>query len=150
MPRFSGYGYKVVGSANGVVTVAPNGFGQVYDNKTVGSSANTIDWSNVPGSSSSEGSFAPPLAYQIAPLIGTARAVAQRSGMLKPLPITGGLLPNVATGGSTTPGGAPPIIYECPDGMRVTDPSLCGGSGMKKYLLPAAIVVGAIVLFKLF
>jgi len=137
MPRFTGYGYKVVGMANGVVSVAPRGFGE--------------DWSTVPGSSSSEGSFGPvatPLVAQINPSSIEAIKSAIKFGP-KPLqPLVANLnLPGSAGPESTTP---PPVLYECPDGARVMDPSLCSDTeGMKKYLLPAAILVGAIVLSKL-
>ena len=40
-----------------------------------------------------------------------------------------------------------PTLYLCSDGMPVTDMSLCR-SGLRRYLLPAALVVGAFLLFK--
>jgi hypothetical protein len=40
-----------------------------------------------------------------------------------------------------------PSLHMCPDGMPVTDPSLCKKS-WKEYIVPAALVLGLILILK--
>lgn len=152
MRRFYGYGQKVVGSANGVVSVRPRGFGEPEE---VLPSLPALGPGTVSAEFGPGGPTAPvSLARKILPWVpGMTMTAAQVS----PVPFKiGGQMDTVpvSIGLTLPPGSAPPPgqqMYQCPDGMLTTDPTLCEdkASGMKKYLLPAVIAVGALVLIKM-
>jgi len=147
MRRFYGYGQKVVGAANGVVTVRSMG----------AITADSITDIQMPPGPGTQESFGPTsLASKILPWVPGMTMVATQGvpkfkiGAQMSLP-PGGI---PGPGGSAPPPGVTPPgqqnMYQCPDGMIVTDPTLCEDkSSMKKYLLPAAIVVGALIVIKM-
>jgi hypothetical protein len=148
--RFFGYGQKVVGSANGVVTVRPSGFGEPVE--VFGPGAGASEFGT--GSQTQQIPFKQFTPAQLA-LAANLSMVAPATRAI-PVPFTVGaqMDPNLLNiGGGGTPGGTPGTeqqMYQCPDQMLVTDPKLCvDQSSMKKYLVPAAIVVGAFILYKM-
>ena len=155
--RFFGYGQQVVGSANGVVTVRPRGLGET--NSEFGPGSGTTEFGT--GSQTQQvpyRKFTP--AEMMLPLLANVSVAPMTQRFPQPAvfkkytiePITdpgGGGGGTPGGGGGGTPG-TEQQMYQCPDKMLVTDPKLCEDkSSMKKYLLPAAIVVGAFVLYKM-
>ena len=155
--RFFGYGQQVVGSANGVVTVRPRGLGET--NSEFGPGSGTTEFGT--GSQTQQVPYKQFTPAQMA--LAANLSVVAPATMRFPKPFTVGtqITPGEiqwpgGSGGGGTPGGGGGTpgteqqMYQCPDKMLVTDPKLCEDkSSMKKYLLPAAIVVGAFVLYKM-
>lgn len=150
--RFFGYGQRVVGSANGVVTVRPRGFGET--NSEFGPGSGTTEFGT--GSQTQQIPYRKFTAGEMVRGLAAGITAVAPATLAIPVPFKIGAqmdlnLSNIGTGGGGGGGtpGTDQQMYQCPDGMLTTDPKLCvDKSDMKKYLLPAAIVVGAIVLFK--
>lgn len=151
MKRFFGYGQKVIGSANGVVSVSPRGFS---------------GFGEVVRASASAPSSGPDLRYSFAKVSAPASGPDSRYGQTL-LPAQSSTQPGMfmitgmtggTSGGSGTPlPETPPMLppqsqmYQCPNGAIVTDPMQClaaADSGMNKYLVPIAIAIGAVILLK--
>jgi len=156
--RFFGYGQQVVGSANGVVTVRPRGLGET--NSEFGPGSGTTEFGT--GSQTQQVPYKQFTPAQM--MLATDITMVAPATMRFPKPFTvgksidpGSISFPTPGGGGGTPGGGgggtpgtEQQMYQCPDKMLVTDPKLCEDkSSMKKYLLPAAIVVGAFVLYKM-